>query len=126
MEFVGSKPYVVTLRAPSLCQPLAVFGVLSKGPMDSPDKEKRDTEMESQAAHSGSFGTQSGTQRFLGFSGFACLLSRDNAGDNLHGGSDSPAETDRDGSDWTWSLVQNNAGDGHHRRQCSKESTGRA
>jgi hypothetical protein len=126
MKFVGSKPNIVTLRAPSICQPLAIFSVLGKCPMDPSDKKKRDTEMESQAAHSGSFGAQSGTQRLLGVIWFSCPLSRDDAGDNLHGGSDSPAETDRDGSDWTRGLVQNNAGDGHDRCQRSEESTGRA
>ncbi len=58
MEFVGSRPYVATLRTPSLGQPLAVFGVLGKGRLKSSEKEKRDTEM-GHAAQGGSFSAQS-------------------------------------------------------------------
>jgi hypothetical protein len=61
MDFVGSRPYIVALRTPSLCQPPTVFAVLGRGPLNSAETEKRYTEMEGQAAHCCSLSAQNGT-----------------------------------------------------------------
>jgi hypothetical protein len=63
---------------------------------------------------------------FLGRTGSICPHSRNDAGGNLHGGAGRPTEADYQSSAWACDLVQNNAGDGHHRRDRNEESTGSA